>query len=276
MWEKRQNEFVCETISWLFEENFNLLVTWNITSRVQKAKADLQTYQKHLTTDPLSSRLIHEERVLIFKYSKLKSSEHAIFQQRAKLKHIQEDDSCSKYFFAKIAERKYQQIIGGIKDHHCNMHTGLEEVGQAFPDYYKSLLGTKTVTSPLDSSFFDSGPSLSSKDQQSLIAKIFDQDIKNAVFSIDSNSSPVSKILSHRLQQVLPSLVGGEQATFIKGRNIFGNIMISQCLVKGHKRKNISRCLIKVDIKKTFELFNGTSLIIFSKSMSLLVLSETG
>ncbi|XP_074301022.1 uncharacterized protein LOC141632369 [Silene latifolia] len=64
----------------------------------------------------------------------------------------------------------------------------------------------------------------------------------------------VSKILDNRIQSVLPSLVGPEQAAFVKNINIFENIMLSQTLVKGYNRSNISpKCLIKVDIKKAFD-----------------------
>ncbi|XP_074278050.1 uncharacterized protein LOC141601654 [Silene latifolia] len=61
----------------------------------------------------------------------------------------------------------------------------------------------------------------------------------------------ISKIIANRLQKVLPILVGNEQAAFIKGCNIFENIMMSHNLIKGYNQGLISpRCLIKVDIKK--------------------------
>ena len=64
----------------------------------------------------------------------------------------------------------------------------------------------------------------------------------------------IAKILVNRLTPLLPHLMGDEQAAFVANRNIFENIMVSQQLVKSYNRKNISlRCLIKVDIRKTFD-----------------------
>ncbi|XP_074293262.1 uncharacterized protein LOC141620238 [Silene latifolia] len=64
----------------------------------------------------------------------------------------------------------------------------------------------------------------------------------------------ISKILSQRLQSILPRIIGPEQAAFIKGRDIHENIMMSQALVKGYDRKYLTpRCLIKVDIRKAFD-----------------------
>ncbi|XP_074271037.1 uncharacterized protein LOC141594956 [Silene latifolia] len=55
----------------------------------------------------------------------------------------------------------------------------------------------------------------------------------------------ISKILSTRLQTILPKLIGPEQAAFIKERNIHENIMMSQSLVKGYGRKYLTpRCCI--------------------------------
>ncbi|XP_074306393.1 uncharacterized protein LOC141641639 [Silene latifolia] len=56
------------------------------------------------------------------------------------------------------------------------------------------------------------------------------------------------------MQPILPNLIGGEQATFIKGRDIFENVMLSQALVKGYGRKYLTpRCLMKVYIRKAFD-----------------------
>ncbi|KAK9681700.1 hypothetical protein RND81_10G021200 [Saponaria officinalis] len=64
----------------------------------------------------------------------------------------------------------------------------------------------------------------------------------------------ISKILVVRLQSILPSIIGPEQAAFIKGRSIFDNILLTQHLIKNYTRKFLTpRCLIKVDIRKAFD-----------------------
>ncbi|KAL9247589.1 hypothetical protein vseg_021006 [Gypsophila vaccaria] len=64
----------------------------------------------------------------------------------------------------------------------------------------------------------------------------------------------ISKCLVARLQDVLPSIVGMEQAAFIKGRDIFDNIHMACELARKYSKKRISpRSMFKVDISKAFD-----------------------
>lgn len=54
----------------------------------------------------------------------------------------------------------------------------------------------------------------------------------------------ISKIISYRIQGCLNGVIGHIQSTFIPGRLISDNIILSHELVKGYTRKNISsRCM---------------------------------
>ncbi|XP_074291409.1 uncharacterized protein LOC141618202 [Silene latifolia] len=179
-----------------------------------------------------------------------------------------------------IAERKHQQNIVNVADHNGLLHQGVDNVSLAFQNYYTQLLGQTATVHNLDINFIGQGLCVSETDKANLVKDISPSEIRAALFSIVSNRSPgvdgfssgffkssweiingdfcaavyISKILSNRLQPILPYLVGEEQAAFVKGRNIFENIMLSQSLIKGYARKVISpRCLIKVDIRKAFD-----------------------
>ncbi|XP_074290429.1 uncharacterized protein LOC141617147 [Silene latifolia] len=215
--------------------------------------------------------------------------------QRAKLRHVQQGDSCTKYFFAKINERKHQQVIGVVKDMKGVLQEGLDKVSLAFQEYYFSLLacfqeikyavfGIDSESSPeidgFSSGFYKSSWSIIGPDftaavlnffksghmpkqaNSTLISLILKKLVDASVLDYRPIScctvfyKTISKILTSRLQKVIPTIVGEDQTAFIKGRSIFENIMLSQSLVKGYTRKNISpRCLIKVDIRKAFDTF---------------------
>ncbi|XP_074303248.1 uncharacterized protein LOC141637696 [Silene latifolia] len=284
----------------------------------------LKDCQKKLLQDPFSPLFIEAERDCLANYTTLKKAEFDMLTQRAKLTHIQSSDTSSKYFFAKIAERKHQQYIVNIVDHNGLLHQGVDYVSLAFHNYYTQLLGQTAPVHNLDDNFIGQGPCVSEDNKVRLVQDISSSEIRAALFSIDSNSSPevdgfssglfksswdiikgdfcaavhsffrsghmakqanstlislipkkaiatsvldyrliscctvfyktVSKILSNRIQPILPYLIREEQAAFVKGRNIFENIMLSQSLIKGYARKILSqRCLIKVDIKKAFD-----------------------
>lgn len=64
----------------------------------------------------------------------------------------------------------------------------------------------------------------------------------------------ISKVLANRMQLVLDTVISDNQSTFVKGRLIQDNIILSHELIKGYQRKHISpRCMIKVDIHKAYD-----------------------
>ncbi|XP_074315059.1 uncharacterized protein LOC141651239 [Silene latifolia] len=270
-----------------------------ISQRVKTCKDELTACQQNIQDNLFSPTLYDQERNLIQMYSKLRKAEANFLKQKAKFSHISYNDSSSKYFFARMHERKQQQIIGCITDRHGQAQIGLDN-------------------------FIQQGPCIQDDDLPILLKPIDSVEIKNAVFSIGSGKSPgpdgfsfeffksswdtvgpdfckaiqayfrngrlskqanatlitlipknkvcntvmdfrpisccttfyktISKILSQRLQSILPKIIGAEQVAFIKGRDIHENIMMSQALVKGYGRKYLTpRCLIKVDIRKAFD-----------------------
>ncbi|XP_038994260.1 uncharacterized protein LOC120118220 [Hibiscus syriacus] len=64
----------------------------------------------------------------------------------------------------------------------------------------------------------------------------------------------ITKILVHRLKNLLHDLITLNQTTFVKGIHIIDNILLAQDLVKGYGRKSISpRCAIKINLQKAFD-----------------------
>lgn len=52
----------------------------------------------------------------------------------------------------------------------------------------------------------------------------------------------------------MDNLIGISQATFVPGRVISDNIILSHELVKGYGRKGITpRCMIKLDMQKPYD-----------------------
>jgi len=63
----------------------------------------------------------------------------------------------------------------------------------------------------------------------------------------------IAKILSKRLREVLPELIGEAQTTFIKGRQILDGALIANETVHWLKRKKKLGVLIKLDFKKAYD-----------------------
>ncbi|XP_070004802.1 uncharacterized protein [Nicotiana sylvestris] len=64
----------------------------------------------------------------------------------------------------------------------------------------------------------------------------------------------ISKILTHRMQEGMNDIVDPGQSTFVPGRVITDNIILSHELVKGYGRKGVSpRCMLKIDMRKAYD-----------------------
>ena len=64
----------------------------------------------------------------------------------------------------------------------------------------------------------------------------------------------ISKIISYRLQGVLPELIDNTQSAFIKGRKICDNVLLAQDLMRDyHKSNGRPRAAAKVDLMKAYD-----------------------
>ena len=71
----------------------------------------------------------------------------------------------------------------------------------------------------------------------------------------------ISKIIAARIKQCLPEIISPSQSSFVLGRSIADNILITQDLMINYHRVNGQpRCALKIDIKKAYD-FIGWSCI---------------
>lgn len=64
----------------------------------------------------------------------------------------------------------------------------------------------------------------------------------------------ITKIITARLQPVLPGLIEQTQGAFLKKRSIIDNISICQGLVRNyHRNQGSPRCLMKLDLRKAYD-----------------------
>ncbi|GJY86836.1 RNA-directed DNA polymerase, eukaryota, reverse transcriptase zinc-binding domain protein [Tanacetum coccineum] len=71
----------------------------------------------------------------------------------------------------------------------------------------------------------------------------------------------ISKILTNRIKGALKKLVQNNQSAFIPGRLIQDNILLSQEILRGYRRKNgPKRCAMKIELQKAYDTINWSYL----------------
>ena len=73
---------------------------------------------------------------------------------------------------------------------------------------------------------------------------------------INSIYKILAKVLSRRLRDILPDVVGEIQGAFIGGRNILDGVLIANEVVDWWKRSNRKGFLIKLDFEKAYDCIN--------------------
>lgn len=69
-----------------------------------------------------------------------------------------------------------------------------------------------------------------------------------------------AKVLSNRLQHVLPALIHSDQSGYMKGRNIADNILDLLSVIKKCEEDQIPAILLSVDFKKAYDSLDWTAL----------------
>ncbi|XP_074299592.1 uncharacterized protein LOC141630726 [Silene latifolia] len=132
----------------------------SISLKIQSAKNALVECQKHLSSNPFSAALIQKEKQLIASYSKLREIE------------------------------THQQVIGAINDKYGQLHIGFFPVSNAFREYYQDFLGKSSHVTALDTDVLSAGAQVAPSDSINLLKDITTDEIRDALFGMDSNSSP--------------------------------------------------------------------------------------
>lgn len=72
----------------------------------------------------------------------------------------------------------------------------------------------------------------------------------------------ISKILSNRLKVIMPGIISQNKSAFVKERLLMENVLLATELVKDYHRESISsRCAMKIDISKAFDLVQWSFLL---------------
>lgn len=80
----------------------------------------------------------------------------------------------------------------------------------------------------------------------------------------------ISKIITNRLQAIIPEAVEPNQSTFIKDRLMLENALLATELVKNYHRNSAkTRCALKIDISKAFDTVRWDFIIAILQAMAI-------
>lgn len=154
-------------------------------------KKELDEIQIACDRDP-DNRILKED-LMHFRlaYQRACCDEESAARQRAKVKWLNEGDSNTKYFHHVVREKRHTNHIHSVCDAEGNFVSG-EDVGNAFVEFFRSLLGTRadSVNPSMPEEIFVK--KLSVTEANDMISQITDAEIKRAMFQIENDKAPGS------------------------------------------------------------------------------------
>ncbi|XP_074265292.1 uncharacterized protein LOC141587719 [Silene latifolia] len=169
-----------------------------------------------------------------------------------------------------------------INDLLINQEKELSKELWALKDTELQMLSQRAKVAPIDPGVLSNGPCVSNDGHEALLTPVTRAEIKKALFDIDSNKSPGMDGFSAGFFKKAWEIVGNDFCLAVEdffktgflpkqanttlvslipnkafpqtGRSLFENVMLTQGLLKGYGRKNLTpRCMLKIDISKAFD-----------------------
>ncbi|XP_022853935.1 uncharacterized protein LOC111375367, partial [Olea europaea var. sylvestris] len=269
---------LCKKLSKLKEalKELNIKHFGCISDRVNMAKNELEAAQIQLHNQPMNENFQFMVAKLRKKALGLCEAEHCFYYHKAKRIFLKQSDKYTKFFHSVVKRNSMRNFIATIlkedgiyttsQDQIKETLFGIEDDKSPNPDGYTSCL-FKSAWRCIEHDFVEAIMEFFSS------GSILKQ-INHAVIALVQNSShnpsvgddrPISccnvickvitKTLASRLRPILGDIVDQAQTAFIEGRSMMQNIHLAQELLRQYNRKRVaSRCLLKIDIRKAYDL----------------------
>ncbi|GJX46348.1 RNA-directed DNA polymerase, eukaryota, reverse transcriptase zinc-binding domain protein [Tanacetum coccineum] len=168
----------------------------NLYDNVVKFKHQLKEAQSKVEADPFNLNNKLEVVELLNKYNKAAENELKLLNQIAKVKWLKKGDRNSAYFLSILKARRHKNRVETICGEDDVRYNG-SNVANQFVNHFKNFLGKSIPVKPLSSLGDIVLLKLSEEDVTRIIEKVSGDEIKDALFGIDSTKAagPDGKML---------------------------------------------------------------------------------
>ncbi|XP_074298144.1 uncharacterized protein LOC141628964 [Silene latifolia] len=231
----------------------------DIENITRVTEISLKEFQTQLTQDPLNKGLCDAEAACAKELMLLKKAREQYLLQKSKEKWMSEGDDNTAYYHASIKQRRVRNKVYQIKDMNgklCIKAPGPDgyssqffkdswaTVGAGVSAAVRSVIHYGKLLKECNTTTITMVPKIDAPEN---VTQFRPMAYCNTIYKC------VAKVLCNRLSTIMP-IISPSQSAFVKGRDIVGNILLTQDLVKMYKRKACSpRLLMKIDLQKAYD-----------------------
>ncbi|GJT04720.1 RNA-directed DNA polymerase, eukaryota, reverse transcriptase zinc-binding domain protein [Tanacetum coccineum] len=187
----------------------------NLTEKVKSLKKSLDEIQMKLDKDPHNMLLRNQSVEILNDYSIALEDEEKLMFQKAKVEWLNDGDKNTAFFHKAIKGRMNRNRVNEIWGTDDIRYTG-DQVPIQFVNHFKSFLGPQNAKEclDLDSSIFYNH--VSQQYAEDMITEVSNEEIKDAMFSIDDNKAPGPDGFTAKFYKKAWNTIGGDICNAVK------------------------------------------------------------
>ncbi|GJW71500.1 RNA-directed DNA polymerase, eukaryota, reverse transcriptase zinc-binding domain protein [Tanacetum coccineum] len=178
----------------------------DLSEKVKSLKVQLANAQIEVEKDPFNKELKNNATGILNEYVTASNDELKLLHQKAKIKWLSKGDQNTTYFHGILKSRKHKGRIKSICDENGRIYEG-DDVANVFVEHFKKFLGTKHEVEPFDSVEVAFDKVLNQYEAASMIGNVIDEEIKEAIFDIDSNKASGPDGFTSKINATIIALV---------------------------------------------------------------------
>ncbi|XP_026383439.1 uncharacterized protein LOC113278933 [Papaver somniferum] len=279
----------------------------HLSVKTLEAKKEMQCAQENVQKATFCHVFAKIEREAVSKYSTLAKYEESMLKQKSMVQWLDLSDSNTSFFHNSLKERKSRNNILTLTSNSgekldedipiAKEYTANELVRDVIRGeivFALSTIGSIKAPGPyrFSSYFFKACWSIFGDDFVAAIKNFFSKSklLKevNSIFLtlVSKYANPsvvtdfrhiaccnviykcITKILYLRMKKIMKVLISSNQSAFVSERAIQDNILVSHELVRNcHRSNGTPRCVVKIDLKKAYDIVNWIVVILDLRKM---------
>lgn len=160
----------------------------NITKRVEVARTLFESAQLSSSQCPQDTHLQAMERNLLEDYTRLLAFEESFFKEKSRIKWMKEGDKNTKFFHRSVKVHNAINKILRLQNEEGDIIEDYDIVETTAMAYFEKLFTEPTILEPPIQNW--EGNTLTEEQRQILIQPVARSEIKEALFSLSSDSAP--------------------------------------------------------------------------------------
>ncbi|XP_060195295.1 uncharacterized protein LOC132624548 [Lycium barbarum] len=234
----------------------------DIYEKVKFYEKIVEDKENIMDADP-SEKNMQDLNKMAAEYTRYLGLQSSILQQKANLQWKEEEDSCSKYFFSVIKQKRRRNYIHRIQDENGYWIEDPNDIGNAAVRFYSNLFSNDSQQNGYDFGDLNQLHSIINHEDNEMLTRMpEEEEILVVIRDLSPERKKLTRFYTHSCLILIPKVEAPDSfsqmrpisLSFISGRLITENVILTQEIVHNmSKNKKKENMIIKLDMEKAYD-----------------------